>query len=178
MSFCIIPQSLLSSSPPYLLSGYVSPVLYHAHIHFQPTFSLASLPPALSQPTHMLPFTKRTRTHTPSIIISTIRACCWNGGLELVWLLPPPALCYNQPPTHSSISLHAGIPLATVVRWCLPSNQKAHSPSYIAYGIGVWRLRWMKIDCKQKISFSSCCCRGQSLKRESLPLQLRSSLHV
>lgn len=64
-------KALLSSSPPYFMSSYVSPGLYHTHIHFQPTFSLTSLPPALSQPTHVHPFTTHRHTHTHTINICT-----------------------------------------------------------------------------------------------------------
>lgn len=40
----------------------------------------------------------------------------------------------HTPPSYP-LPLHAGIPLVTVVWWCLPSNQKALTPSYMAYGI-------------------------------------------
>ncbi len=81
-----------------------------------------------------------THTHTHTIIITTIRPCWGTVALNLSSSSPPPVCYSHQPPTHSSISLHAGIPLATVVWWCLPSNQKALSPSYMAYGMGVCGL--------------------------------------
>lgn len=142
-AFSILPQSPLFSSSPCFMCSYVIPALYQTHMQFQATFTLTSLPPALSESTHVQHCPPLPQTHTP-----THHHHHHHHYQQRPWtcLAPPPLLFIrnHQPPQHTpsflQLPLHAGIPLATVVWWCLPSNPFFSILYGLWYGWGcVWQ---------------------------------------
>lgn len=114
----------------------VTPALFHIRYTSTSNPLSHSHPfPLLCLCTHMHPFT----THTPSS--PPLDHVGETAALNLSSSSPYQSSVWTTNPQHIppslQLPLHAGIPLATVlVWWRLPSNQKAPTPSYMAYNVG------------------------------------------
>lgn len=144
-AFTIIPSSSLSSTPLYSITSALF-AIRHAFTSNQPFHSHPF--PLLCLKPNTWTHSPHTRTHTPPP--APLDHVGGNGGLELVEHLPHQSSVLTPNPQHiPHLPLHAGIPLATVVCWCLPSNQQDLSPHDVApwlveWGFAAW-ARWRLI---------------------------------